>query len=95
MEKKTVFIKDTNRIVQAGKDFDTHFLSYVREVGLEEVVEVTRVADIGIYDQGVVVKIMPGDIQYAQVKDTDIKRIVDETLKKGNVIQELVCTKEP
>ena len=94
MAKKTVFIKDTSHTGSTTSDFDTHFASYVRESGLETEVEVTRVADIGVYDQGVVLKITPGDILYAHVQDSDIKRIVDETLKKGKSIPELLCKKE-
>jgi NADH:ubiquinone oxidoreductase subunit F (NADH-binding)/NAD-dependent dihydropyrimidine dehydrogenase PreA subunit len=51
---------------------------------------VVRVADIGVYDKGLVVKILPDKITYVNVQDADIKRIVDAALGQGKVIEELV-----
>ena len=57
---KTVFIKDT---AITGKDktrdFYGIFLGILREKGLENEVQLVRVADIGIYGQGFVVRVLP------------------------------------
>ena len=53
---KTVFIKDT---AITGKDrtrdFYGVFLGILREKGLESEVQLVRVADIGVYGQGMVI----------------------------------------
>jgi NADH:ubiquinone oxidoreductase subunit F (NADH-binding)/NAD-dependent dihydropyrimidine dehydrogenase PreA subunit len=84
---KTVFIRDT---AITGKDrtrdFYGFFLGLLREKGLENEVQPVRVADIGIYGQGVVVRVMPGDLTYAQVEENDVAGIV-ESIKNGTVYQ--------
>ncbi|HPW77040.1 MAG TPA: NADH-ubiquinone oxidoreductase-F iron-sulfur binding region domain-containing protein [Candidatus Omnitrophota bacterium] len=80
---KTVFIKDTGT---AGKDrtrdFYGFFLGVIREKGLENEVIPVRVADIGLYNQGVVVRVVPDNFVYAQVEESDVSLIVD-SIKTG------------
>ena len=49
-----------------------------------------RVADIGIYNHGMVLKILPDNITYANVEPSDIRRIIGVTLKHGNPIKDLL-----
>jgi NADH:ubiquinone oxidoreductase subunit F (NADH-binding)/NAD-dependent dihydropyrimidine dehydrogenase PreA subunit len=95
MYKKTVLIKDTTMGSEdKTKDFYALVLNCLREANLSDEVQVVRAADIGVYNHGCVIKILP-DVIYQDVKETDIKKIIDFTLKQGKVLEDLVLKKEP
>ncbi len=81
---KTVFIKDTTI---GGKDRtrDVYgiLLGVLRERGLENNVQLVRVVDIGVYGQGVVVRVLPENFLYTHVEDADIVGIVEQSLIGG------------
>ena len=90
MYTKVVLVKDTDlKREDKTREFYTRFLEQLRENNLHEQIQVVRVADIGVYEQGLVVKILPEKITYINVNDSDIKRIIDITFKDGKVIEEL------
>jgi len=93
MFKKTILIKDTAE--DKTRDFFTLFMNQLREKNLHEEVQVVRVADIGVYDLGVVVRVLPGGIVYKDIKENDIARIIDLTIGKGEVIDDLLLKAEP
>ena len=84
---KTVFIKDT---AITGKDktrdFYGLFIGILREKGLENEVQLVRVADIGVYGQGMVVRVLPENLLYTNVQDGDISEIVMESVIGGRPI---------
>jgi NADH:ubiquinone oxidoreductase subunit F (NADH-binding)/NAD-dependent dihydropyrimidine dehydrogenase PreA subunit len=95
MYKKTILLKDTNYGAEdKTKEFYTLLLNTLREDNLHEQVQVVRAADVGVYNQGFVVKILPDNIFYANLKNEDVKRIVDETIKNGRVVEALALKKE-
>lgn len=81
--EKTVFIKDTTI---TGKDRTRDFygilLGVLREKGMDAEVQPVRVADIGEYGQGVVMRILPDDLLYTQLEEGDIASIM-EGIKAG------------
>ncbi|MFA5159592.1 MAG: NADH-ubiquinone oxidoreductase-F iron-sulfur binding region domain-containing protein [Candidatus Omnitrophota bacterium] len=85
---KTVFIKDT---AITGKDrtrdFYGVFLGILREKGLENEVQLVRVADIGIYGQGMTVRVLPENFLYTNVQENDIPAIVLESVVGGKPVQ--------
>jgi NADH:ubiquinone oxidoreductase subunit F (NADH-binding)/NAD-dependent dihydropyrimidine dehydrogenase PreA subunit len=85
---KTVFIKDT---AITGKDktrdFYGVFLGIVREKGLENEVQLVRVADIGVYGQGMTVRVLPENFLYTNVQESDIPAIVMESVIGGKPVQ--------
>jgi len=91
MYTKTILIKDTdlNR-EDKTREFYTYLLDYLRENNLHSQVQAVRVADIGVYDRGLVIKILPDGITYVNLKDTDIKRVVDAAFKDNKVLEDLV-----
>ena len=91
MYTKVILIKDTDLKRQdKTREFYTRLLDYLREANLEAKIQVVRVADIGVYDQGMVIKVLPDRITYANVADSDIKRIIDVVLKENEVVQDLI-----
>jgi NADH-quinone oxidoreductase subunit F/NADP-reducing hydrogenase subunit HndC len=96
MYKKIVLIKDTSFGIQdITRDFYTLFFNALHQKNLLEEVQAVRVSDIGIYGQGIVLKILPDNIFYHNVQDSDIERIIEETLKADKVIDELVYQYKP
>ncbi len=95
MTKKIIFIKDTS-VQGPDKTRDIYgvFLDQLREENLAEV-QIVRVADIGFYNQGVVVKILPDGVVYANVKDSDVKAIIDSTVKSDKVLESLLLRQSP
>jgi NADH:ubiquinone oxidoreductase subunit F (NADH-binding) len=91
MYTKVILLKDTDsKKEDKTRDFYTLLLDYLRQANLLDKIQVVRVADIGVYEQGMVVKILPDKITYARVADSDITRIINAALKENEVIQDLV-----
>jgi NADH:ubiquinone oxidoreductase subunit F (NADH-binding)/NAD-dependent dihydropyrimidine dehydrogenase PreA subunit len=95
MNEKIVFIKDTSAYLDRTKDFYASFLNLLREQSLEDKVQIVRVADIGIYNQGLVVKFSGKEIIYVNVEEKDLKDIVTKTIKEDEVIKELLFKEQP
>jgi NADH:ubiquinone oxidoreductase subunit F (NADH-binding)/NAD-dependent dihydropyrimidine dehydrogenase PreA subunit len=95
MNEKVIFIKDTSPDSDRTRDFYASFLTTLREYGLEEKVQVVRVADIGIYNRGLVVKFPESGTVYVNVEEKDIKDIVAKSLKEGKVIEKFLFKDEP
>ena len=96
MYSKTILLKDTTTGAEdKTRDFYTLFLNALRESNLHEEVQVVRAADIGVYNHGLVIKILPKGTLYQDVKESDIQRIIDSTIKKEKALDDLLLKKEP
>ncbi len=92
---KRVLIQDTNGDQKkALRDFVTSFASLLRERGLVEQVQVVTVSDVGVYNKGIVAKILPEGFVYANLEQKHIPEIVDQTLVKGEKISALALEKK-
>jgi NADH:ubiquinone oxidoreductase subunit F (NADH-binding)/NAD-dependent dihydropyrimidine dehydrogenase PreA subunit len=89
MNKSVIYIKDTGLTGDSSRELQTQFLKVAREKGLEDL-QVIRVADLGIYNKGVVAKIIPQDIIYVNVKSEDVEKILLTTIKAGKPVEELL-----
>jgi NADP-reducing hydrogenase subunit HndC len=87
---KYILIKDTSESVDSTKKFCDLFDSALREAQLSEKVQVVSTGDMNIYDRGIVIQILPQNIHYAFVKEEDVKRIVESTVKNDEVIEDLL-----
>jgi len=88
-KKKIIFIKDTG-LVDKTKDFSEIFIKYVRESNLENSVEIVRVGDIGIYNKGIVIKILPDNFIYINVEEKHIKNILEDSVKNNKAVEGLL-----
>jgi NADP-reducing hydrogenase subunit HndC len=96
MYSKVVFIKDTSfSSTDTTRDFFAPFMDAIRKHELIDDVLLVRSADLGIYGHGIVLKFTPQDIIYQNVKESDIERIVVDTLKNNKVLQDLVFSEKP
>jgi NADH:ubiquinone oxidoreductase subunit F (NADH-binding)/NAD-dependent dihydropyrimidine dehydrogenase PreA subunit len=93
MNKTVVLIKDTAPTGDTTRDLHGQWVKKLRDAGLDGTVQAVRAADLGVYNAGVAVKILPDGPRYVNVKPEDIDRIIDLTLKQGTVIEELTRKK--
>ena len=90
MSKTIILLKDTGLNGDSTRDMQSLFLKAARDLGMEESVQVIRSADLGVYNQGIVAKIIPNDIVYANIKPEHIEKIFSLTVKEGTPIEDLL-----
>ena len=91
MRKKTIFFKDTSATGQGQTmEFYNAFATCLRETGLIEKAQPVRAADIGIYNKGMTIRILPEDTIYCNVRNSDIAEIINRTIKNDETIERLV-----
>ncbi len=86
-----IVLRDTT----VGSASKTEFIQFslveqLKRQGLAEKVQVVRALDMGVYDKGVVVQLLPSAVTYANVLATDIPRIVQESVEAGRVLDDLL-----
>ncbi|MDO5577112.1 MAG: hypothetical protein Q4F84_08530, partial [Fibrobacter sp.] len=89
MEKKIILIKDTGAGSDSTSDIQSQFTKAIFDIGAQESIQAVRAADLGVYNRGVAVKVMPGDVVYVQVKPENVAEIVD-AVSKDEVVDSLV-----
>ncbi|MDD3295979.1 MAG: NADH-ubiquinone oxidoreductase-F iron-sulfur binding region domain-containing protein [Candidatus Omnitrophica bacterium] len=95
MYRKTIFIKDTDsQGLDRTKEFYNKFLENLRSRNLQNDIQVARAADIGIYNQGIVLRVYGEDTIYVQLKETDIDNIISLTIEKNEIISSLQYKKK-
>jgi len=95
MYKQVVFIKDTDGAgPDRTKEFYNKFLEELRRQNLQEEVQLVRVADIGLYGQGMVVRVPAAEALYARVKEENIKEIIAKTVVNKEKIEALSLSRK-
>ena len=69
-----------------------NFHKILEEKGLKDDVQVIKTGCFGFCEKGPIVKIMPDNTFYTQVKPEDVERIVNEHIIKGRKVPELLYT---
>ncbi len=90
MPNKVILVKETGAIENKSIDFNTLLANQLRDSGASEKASIVPVADIGVYDKGLVLRILPDNITYSNVRESDIKKIIEQTVLGGKVIDEIV-----
>ena len=70
--------------------FQFSFNEELKRRGLSDRVQVARALDMGIYDEGAVVQLLPSAVTYANVLAPDVARIVAESIENGRVLDDLL-----
>ncbi len=95
MYKQFIYIKDTDTTgLDRTKEFYNKFLEQLRQHDLLQDVQLVRVADPGIYNQGIIVGIPAAGLIYSGVKEDDIEKIVSFTVIRNQPIRELEYKKK-
>ncbi|MBU1043780.1 MAG: 4Fe-4S binding protein [Candidatus Omnitrophica bacterium] len=93
-DKKIILVCDTDG-KQREADYADMITSVLSEEKLDGQVQVIRVAELGIYGQGVIVKILPENIIYKISDETAIAELVSEVIKKNKTLKESVLEDNP
>ena len=87
----SILVKDTS---QEGGDktayFQQSFIEELKVHGISEEVRVYRALDMGLYNEGLSVQLLPSGVTYANVLSPDVRRIIAESLRDGNVVKDLL-----
>ena len=75
-------------------DIFTNLKAEVANAGLEHDVQVVKTGCFGFCEKGPIVKVLPEDAFYVEVKPEDAEEIVKETLVKGRIVKRLAYADE-
>ena len=71
-----------------------NLLTEVKNFGLQDKVQIVKTGCFGFCEKGPIVKVLPEDSFYVEVKPEDAKEIVAEQIVKGREVQRLLYNKE-
>ncbi|MBF0594662.1 MAG: 4Fe-4S binding protein [Candidatus Omnitrophica bacterium] len=92
---KRILIQDTNgNLRKELRDFHVSLTSQLRDRNLAEAAQVVIVADIGVYQKGLVAKILPEGFVYGNLEAKHIPAIIEQTIQKGEKIAGLALEKK-
>jgi NADH:ubiquinone oxidoreductase subunit F (NADH-binding) len=86
-----ILVRDT--VAHPGSKTEFFQFSLQEELkrrGLADRVQVVRAFDMGIYDEGAVVQLLPSAVTYTNVLAPDVARIVTESVEGGRVLDDLL-----
>ncbi len=86
-----ILVRDTGpEAASKTQFFQFSFMEELKRRGLADRVQVVRALDIGLYDEGAVVQLLPSAVTYANVLAPDVARIVTESVQSGRVLEDLL-----
>ena len=74
----------------ASDEIVANFESILKEKGLQDEVQVIKTGCFGFCEKGPIVKMMPDNTFYTQVKPSDVEKIVEEHIIKGRKVTDLL-----
>ena len=74
----------------ASDEIIATFERILKEKGLQDEVQVIRTGCFGFCEKGPIVKMLPDNTFYTQVKPTDVEKIVNEHIIKGRKVTDLL-----
>ncbi len=92
-QKKIILVCDTDNKTLTQEFYDL-LLQEIHNQAIEDSAQIVRTQELGLFNKGIVVKIMPDEITYANVSKEDVPAIIKQTIKKGKVISRLAFTPE-
>jgi NADP-reducing hydrogenase subunit HndC len=89
-----ILVRDTGpEATSKTQFFQFSFAEELKRRGLADRVQVVRALDIGVYDEGAVVQLLPSAVTYANVLAPDVARIVGESVENNRVVEDLLWRK--
>ena len=86
-----ILVRDTSAdIGNKTEFFQFSFQEELKRRGLDERVQVVRALDMGIYDEGAAVQLLPSAVTYTNVLAPDVARIVAESVEADRVVDDLL-----
>ncbi len=74
----------------ASSEIVTSFQDILADKGLQDEVQVIKTGCFGFCEKGPIVKIMPDNTFYTQVKPEDVRKIIEEHIIKGRKVTDLL-----
>ncbi|MDO9513601.1 MAG: NADH-quinone oxidoreductase subunit NuoF [Elusimicrobiota bacterium] len=94
--KKVILIHDsTSNDPSKLRDFHHHLVSGLKKNGLDDRVQIARARDLGVYNKGIVVKILPDNIVIAGAESVGIEIAINSYLEKGSLPEERILKNHP
>lgn len=92
---KRILIQDTNgSLRKEQRDIHVAFTSQLSERKLAEAAQVVVVADMGVYQKGIAVKVLPEGFVYCNVEAKHVPQIIETTILKGEKVEALALEKK-
>ena len=92
---KRILLQDTSGSLKKElRDFYVSFNSYLSDNGHTDKAQVVVVSDIGVYNKGLVAKVLPEGFIYADLQQAHIAEIVEKTILKGEKIDAIAFDKK-
>ncbi|HPG17124.1 MAG TPA: NADH-ubiquinone oxidoreductase-F iron-sulfur binding region domain-containing protein [Opitutaceae bacterium] len=88
-----LLVLDTGVGEAKTKFFQFSFVEELKRRGFADQVQVVRALDLGVYDEGVVVTLLPAGVTYTNVLAPDVARIVEQSVQGRQVVDDLRWTK--
>ena len=88
--KQVLVCGDTGCASSKSLKVEAKLIELIKEKKLEQEVDIVRVGCFGLCEAGPVVVVFPEGTFYAHLTEEDAEKIVEEDLKGGNVVKELV-----
>jgi len=86
-----ILVKDTS--LEGGDKtayFQQSFVEELKVHGMGDDIQVCRALDMGLYDEGLCVQLLPSRVTYSNVLSPDIRRIITESLQNRRVVEDLL-----
>ncbi|MCP5537838.1 MAG: NADH-quinone oxidoreductase subunit F [Akkermansiaceae bacterium] len=86
-----ILVRDSSRDEGDKTEFFKESIhAELTEHGLADTVQVVSALDLGIYDEGLTVQLLPSGVTYTNVLSRDITRLVTESVQKQEVLDHLL-----
>ena len=89
-KRAIVICGGTGCISSHSHEIKEKFIQLIQENNLEDKISVNHVGCFGFCSQGPFVKIFPEDTLYRAVKVEDVEKIVEQDIKRGEIVEELL-----
>lgn len=86
-----ILVQDTAYADGKTEFFRSSLEADLERRGVTDPVQIVRAMDLGVYDEGVAVQLLPSNVTYTNVLAHDIERICRESVVGRQVIEDLVC----
>ncbi len=85
-----LLVRDTGTGEGKTEFFQFSFAEELKRRGFADQVQVVRALDLGVYDEGVTVTLLPGGVTYTNVLAPDVARIVEQSIGGRQVLDDLL-----